>query len=59
MAYLVSGLTQPEFPTPGVLKAVCKPSYEELYYNQVASVGDTKGQELEALLAGPDAWEIK
>ncbi|MDP2866198.1 MAG: 2-oxoacid:ferredoxin oxidoreductase subunit beta, partial [Elusimicrobiota bacterium] len=60
MAYLVSGLSQPEFPTPiGVLKAVLKPSYEELYYDQVKAIGDTKGQELEALLAGPDAWEMK
>ncbi|MDO8806195.1 MAG: 2-oxoacid:ferredoxin oxidoreductase subunit beta [Elusimicrobiota bacterium] len=60
MAYLVSGFTQPEFPVPlGVLKAVRKPSYEELYYDQVKAVGDTKGHELEALLAGPDAWEIK
>ena len=60
MAYLVSGFTQPEFPVPlGVLKAVRKPAYEELYYDQVKAVGDTKGHELEALLAGPDAWEIK
>jgi len=60
MAYLVSGFTQPEFPVPvGVFKVTEKPSYEELYYRQVAEIGDTKGQELETLLAGPDAWEIK
>ncbi|MEK7721453.1 MAG: 2-oxoacid:ferredoxin oxidoreductase subunit beta [Elusimicrobiota bacterium] len=60
MAYLVSGFTQPEFPTPvGTLKVTPKPSYEELYYDQVKTIGDTRGQELEALLAGPDAWEIK
>jgi len=60
MAYLVSGLAHPEFPTPiGVLKAVRKPAYEELYYDQVKAIGDTKAQELEALLAGPDAWEMK
>jgi 2-oxoglutarate ferredoxin oxidoreductase subunit beta len=60
MAYLISGFTQPEFPVPlGVLKATIKPSYEELYYDQIKAVGDTKGHELETLLAGPDAWEIK
>lgn len=60
MAYLISGFTQPEFPVPlGVFKETRKPAYEELYYDQVKAVGDTKGQELEALLAGPDAWEIK
>lgn len=60
MAYLISGLTQPEFPMPvGVFKVTSKPSYEELYYDQVKAVGDTKGHELETLLAGPDAWEIK
>ena len=60
MAYLVSGFTQPEFPTTiGVLKAVRKPSLEELYYDQVKSIGNTKEHELEALLAGPDAWEMK
>ncbi len=60
MAYMVSRLPHPEFPTPiGVLKAVRKPAYEELYYDQVKAIGDTKSQELEALLAGPDAWEMK
>ena len=60
MAYLVSGFQAPEFPIPvGVLKAGEKPSYEELYYEQVAAIGDTKENELETLLSGPDAWEIK
>jgi len=60
MAYLVSGFTQPEFPVPlGVLKATAKPSYEELYYDQIKAVGDTRSHELETLLTGPDAWDIK
>ncbi len=60
LAYLISGFTQPEFPTPiGVFKVTQKPSYEELYYQQVAGIGDTKAHELETLLTGPDAWEIK
>ncbi len=60
LAYLFSGFTLPEFPVPlGVFKAVRKPSYEELYYGQVKGIGDTKLNELETLLAGPDAWEIK
>lgn len=60
MAYLISGFQAPGFPIPlGVFRATEKPSYEELYYNQVAAVGDTKGTELETLLAGPDAWEVK
>ncbi len=60
MAYLISGFTQPELPVPlGVLRAAHKPSYEELYYDQVKAVGDTKEHELEALLSGPDVWEIK
>ena len=60
MAYLVSGFQAPEFPLPlGVLRAEKKPSYEELYYEQVAAIGDTKDNELESLLSGPDAWEVK
>jgi 2-oxoglutarate ferredoxin oxidoreductase subunit beta len=60
MAYLISGFTGPDFPLPiGVLRAVEKPSYEQLYYDQVAAIGDTKDNELETLLSGPDAWEIK
>lgn len=60
MAYLVSGFTQPDFPVPmGVLRAEVKPSYNEQYYGQVREIGDTRGHELETLLAGPDAWEIK
>jgi len=60
MAYLLSGLRFPEFPVPlGVLRAVEKPSYEQLYYEQVSVVGDTRHNELETLLSGPDAWEIK
>ncbi len=60
MAYLVSGFTQPDLPVPvGVFKETLKPSYEELYYDQVKVIGDTKEHELETLLAGPDAWEIK
>ncbi len=60
MAYLISGFTQPELPLPvGVFRATRKPSFEELYYDQVKAVGDTRGHELETLLAGPDAWEIK
>ena len=60
MAYLVSGFTQPEFPVPlGVFKETLKPSYEELYYDQVKAIGNTKEHELETLLSGPDAWEIK
>jgi 2-oxoglutarate ferredoxin oxidoreductase subunit beta len=60
LAYLVSGFEAPDFPIPvGVLKAVEKKSYEELYYDHVSAVGDTKEHELETLLSGPDAWEIK
>ncbi len=55
MAYLISGLAQPEFPVPvGVLKAVEKTSYEQLVEGQSAPPAD-----LDALLAGPDAWEVK
>ena len=60
MAYLISGLQAPEFPVPlGVFRAAVKPSYEQLYYEQVAAIGDTKDNELETLLSGPDAWEVK
>ena len=60
MAYLISGFQAPEFPIPlGVFRATQKPSYEELYYGQVAAIGDTKDNELESLLSGPDAWEVK
>jgi len=54
MAYLISGLTQPEFPVPvGVFKAVEKPAYEELMAERSAAPAG-----LDELLAGPDAWEV-
>ncbi len=60
MAYLIAGFTRPEFPVPiGVFRATRKPSFEQLYYDQVAHVGDTKEHELETLLSGPDVWEVK
>jgi 2-oxoglutarate ferredoxin oxidoreductase subunit beta len=60
MAYMVSGLAQPDFPVAvGVLRDARRPSYEELYYAQVEPVGDTRERELETLLSGPDTWEIK
>ncbi|MBI5744331.1 MAG: 2-oxoacid:ferredoxin oxidoreductase subunit beta [Elusimicrobia bacterium] len=60
MAYLIAGFTQPGFPVPlGVLRSTSKPSFEELYYDQVRNVAHTREHELEALLAGPDAWEVK
>lgn len=55
MAYLISGLSQPEFPVPvGVFKAVAKPSYEDLVAGQSG-----KPEPLASLLAGPDAWEVE
>ena len=60
MAGVVSGLTLPEFPLPlGVLRETQRPSYEELYYQQVENAPGNSDRELEALLAGPDAWEVK
>ncbi|MDT8286830.1 MAG: 2-oxoacid:ferredoxin oxidoreductase subunit beta [Elusimicrobiales bacterium] len=55
MAYLISGLSQPDFPVPvGVFKAVDKTSYEDLVAGQSG-----KPEPLASLLAGPDAWEVK
>jgi 2-oxoglutarate ferredoxin oxidoreductase subunit beta len=55
MAYLISGLAQPEFPVPvGVFKAVEKPAYEDLVAAQSG-----KPEPLASLLAGSDAWEVK
>ncbi len=60
MAYLIAGFTQPDFPVPlGVFRATAKPAFEELYYGQVKGLHPSGGKELEALLSGPDAWEIK
>ncbi len=55
MAYLISGLTQPDFPVPvGVFKAVERPAYEELVAERSAPPAG-----LDELLAGSDAWEVK
>jgi len=60
MAYLLAGFTQPDFPVPlGVFRATAKPAFEELYYGQVKGLHPSGDKELEALLSGPDAWEIK
>ncbi len=60
MAGVVSGLTPPDFPLPlGVLRETQKPSYEELCARQAEAAGGSVDRDLEALLSGPDAWEVK
>ncbi len=60
LAFLLSSMQPPEFPTPiGVFRAVQRPTYEEIAHEQfrkaVAQLGEGR---LEELFARGDTWEV-
>jgi 2-oxoglutarate ferredoxin oxidoreductase subunit beta len=61
LAYLLSGMTYPDFPTPiGVFRNVHKPSYEELLEGQVQRSIEVSGKgDLEKLWNSGDTWVVE
>ena len=61
MAYLLSGMTYPEFPVPlGVFRNIQKPTYETMLSGQVQKSIDTFGQgDLEKLFNSGDTWVVE
>lgn len=58
MAYIISGLTAPEFPMPfGIFLKKEKPSMEELYYSQAS--GARKYSGIEDFFPESEVYEIK
>ena len=60
-AFMLSRLEYPDYPVPiGVLRAVSKPSYDEVVKEQGERVQKTRGTgDLAQLLAGPETWTVK
>ncbi len=61
MAYLLSGMSYPEFPVPlGVFRNIQKPTYEIMLSGQVQKSIDTFGQgDLEKLFNSGDTWVVE
>lgn len=60
IAYLLSKMTPPEFPTPiGVFFAVQKSTYEDVANEQIATAKKTKPLTIEKLLKSGDVWTVK
>jgi 2-oxoglutarate ferredoxin oxidoreductase subunit beta len=61
LAYLLSRMTQPEFPEPiGVFRAVDRPRYEEEVDRQIATAREQKGDgDLETLFQAGDTWVVE
>ena len=59
-AYLLSRMEYPEMPLPfGVLRAVKKPSYNEMLMEQISTAQEKKGSgDLHALFHSADTWEV-
>ena len=60
LAYLLSRLTEPDFPVPlGVFRAVERPTYETLLEKQIEGATERLGEgDLQSLLSAGDVWEV-
>ncbi len=60
LAYLLSRMRYPEFPEPiGVLRAVERPTYEDLMSSQIEESRRSRGAgSLEALFNSGDTWRV-
>lgn len=59
LAFMLSQLNPPEFPTPiGVFRAVEKPTYEDIMHQQILAAKQKRPPDLEALLRQGDTWTV-
>lgn len=59
LAFLLSQLSGPEFPTPiGVFRAVSRPTYEDIVLGQIREAKNRRAPDLEALLRQGDLWTV-
>ncbi|MCX8073444.1 MAG: 2-oxoacid:ferredoxin oxidoreductase subunit beta [Candidatus Binatia bacterium] len=59
LAFLLSQLTPPEFPTPiGVFHAVTRPTYEDIVRDQIETAKKRRPADLSALLRQGDLWTV-
>ena len=59
LAYLLSRMGPPEFPTPvGVFRAIKKPVYSQLLMEQVRSAQTAKTADLDALFRQGETWDV-
>ncbi len=59
LAFLLSQLAAPEFPTPvGVFRAVTRPTYEDIVQGQIQEAKKRRPTDLETLLRQGDLWTV-
>ena len=59
LAYLLSRMGPPEFPTPvGVFRAIKKPVYSQLLMEQVHSAQTARAADLDALFRQGETWDV-
>ena len=59
LAYLLSRMGPPEFPTPvGVFRAIKKPVYSQLLMEQVRNAQAAKAADLDALFRQGETWDV-
>ena len=61
MAFILARMQYPEYPVPmGVLRAVQRPTYDELMEGQIQEAISRQGEgDLEALFAEGDTWVVE
>jgi 2-oxoglutarate/2-oxoacid ferredoxin oxidoreductase subunit beta len=61
IAFLLSRMDYPDFPVPvGVLRAVQRPTYEELLERQIAQAVEAEGEgDLQKLMFAGDTWRVE
>ena len=60
MAYMLSRLTHPDFPTPtGVFRAVDRPTYDEQLHQQLDQAIEKKGRgRVQDLIEDSHIWDV-
>ena len=61
VAHILSRMQWPEFPVPlGVVRAVERPTYDEMLNDQVQDAIESSGEgDLTAILNAGDTWEVE
>ena len=61
IAFMLTRMDYPEFPVPvGVIRAVQRPTYNDLLEEQIATAIETQGEaDLNALFRQGDTWEVE
>ncbi len=60
IAFMLSRMDYPDFPVPvGVIRAVQRPTYNDLMEEQLVKAAETQDADLEALFRQGDTWQVE